>query len=303
MTSWPLLAYRRAEYRPYPQSPIMQLRRRDAYLRTALETVRERGPVVAADLPAMPGPARRHGDWYRSVARSALEYHFGHGHVAVAGRLPSFQRKYDLPERVIDESLLRARHARDDAFRALLRQAARAFGIATARDLADYWRMSPKEVRPRIAELVAEGTLAEVPVEGWRDAAYLHADARLPRAVNACALLSPFDPLVWFRPRAERLFDFRYRLEIYVPAAQRKWGYYVLPFLLGDRIVARVDLKAARKSGELQVLAACPEQGVDEKRTAAALASELRALAEWLDLARVRIARRGGLAAALARAL
>ena len=302
MTSWPLLAYRRGEYRPWPQSPVMQLRNREEYLRTALDTVRERGPVVAADLPPMPGPARRPGDWYRSVARSALEYHFGHGHVAIAGRLPNFQRQYDLPERVIDEPLRVARHAREDAFRALLRQAARACGIATARDLADYWRMSPKEVPPRIAELVEEGTLAEVTVEGWRDPAYLHAAARLPRAVRTRALLSPFDPLVWFRPRTERLFDFHYRLEIYVPAAKRKWGYYVLPFLLDDRIVARVDLKAERSTGELQVLAAYPEGDIDEKRTAAELACELRALAGWLELAKVRVAGRGRFARALARA-
>lgn len=300
--SWPLLAYRRHEYRPWPQSAIMQLCGRKEYLRTALEIVRERGPVVAGDLPPMPGPARRAGDWYRSVARSALEYHFGHGNIAVAGRLPNFQRQYDLPERVIAEEVRQRTHAREDAFRALLRQAARACGIATARDLADYWRMSPKEARPRIAELMEEGTLAGVSVEGWHDTAYLHAEARLPRTVGARALLSPFDPLVWFRPRAERLFDFHYRLEIYVPAAQRKWGYYVLPFLLDDRIVARVDLKAERNAGQLQVLAAYPEEGIDEKRSVMELATELRALAEWLDLGKVRVGGRGRFSGMLARA-
>jgi uncharacterized protein YcaQ len=176
--SWPLLAYRRAEYRPWPKSQIMQLPNRDEYLRTVLEVVHERGPVVAADLPPMPGPARRPGDWYRSMARSALEYHFGHGEVAIAGRLPNFQRQYDLPERVIDERLRSVPIAREEAFRVLLGQAARAYGIATARDLADYWRMSPKEVWPRIAEMAEEGTVTEVSVEGWRDAAYLHRDAR-----------------------------------------------------------------------------------------------------------------------------
>jgi hypothetical protein len=281
----------------------MQLRNREEYLRTALDTVRERGPVVAADLPPMPGPARRPGDWYRSVARSALEYHFGHGHVAIAGRLPNFQRQYDLPERVIDEPLRVARHAREDAFRALLRQAARACGIATARDLADYWRMSPKEVPPRIAELVEEGTLAEVTVEGWRDPAYLHAAARLPRAVRTRALLSPFDPLVWFRPRTERLFDFHYRLEIYVPAAKRKWGYYVLPFLLDDRLVGRVDLKADRTGGALLVRGAYAEDGVDHDQVASELAAELVLMAGWLGLDDVVVSDRGDLAPAVALAL
>lgn len=289
MTSWPLLAYRREDYRPYPHSPIMTLRGRKKYLATALEIVRERGPVTAADLPPMPGPVRRPGDWYRSVARSALEYHFGYGHIAVAGRLPNFQRRYDLPERVIDESLRRIPYAREDAWRQLLRQAACASGIATARDLADYWRMSPKDARPRILELVAEGSLTEVRVDGWREQAYLHAEARIPRKIDASALLSPFDPLVWYRPRAERLFGFHYRIEIYVPAHLRKWGYYVLPFLLDETIVARVDLKAERNTGQLRVLATHLEAGTDAPRCAAELASELRTLAGWLGLTDVAV--------------
>lgn len=303
MASWPLLAYRRAEYRPWPQSQIMQLPNRDEYLRTVLEVVRERGPVVAADLPPMAGPARRPGDWYRSMARSALEYHFGHGEVAIAGRLPNFQRQYDLPERVIDERLRSVPIGRDEAFRVLLGQAARAYGIATARDLADYWRMSPGEVRPRIAEMADEGTVTEVSVEGWRDTAYLHRNARLPRAVAGRALLSPFDPLVWFRPRTERLFDFHYRLEIYVPAPNRRWGYYVLPFLLDDRIAARVDLKAERGTGTLQVRSAYPEGDIDQGRCVTELARELQSVAGWLGLASVSVADRRKFARALANAL
>lgn len=301
MTTWPLLGYRRESYRPWPHSPIMQLRGREDYLRAALEIVEKRGPVTAADLPPMPGPKRRPGDWYRSVARSALEYHFGSGAVSVAGRLPNFQRQYDLPERLIDQSLRRAIPARDDAFRALLRQAASAYGVATARDLADYWRMSPKDARPRIAELVEEGALTEVVVEGWRDTAFLHAGARLPRSVASRALLSPFDPLVWFRPRTERLFDFHYRLEIYVPPAKRRWGYYVLPFLLDDALAARVDIKADRAAGRLLVLAAYTEEGVDERRCAVELARELESLAEWLGLSRVKVVGRKGFSRALAR--
>lgn len=296
MATWPLLAYRRATYRPWPNSPIMRLAGREAYLETALEIVRERGPITAGELPPMPGPKRRPGDWYRSVARSALEHLFGHGKVAVAGRLANFQRQYDLPERVVHESLRCMNHTRDDAMRELLRQAARAYGIATASDLADYWRMSPKDVRPKIPELVEEGLLTEVSVEGWREHALLHCSARVPRKVQARALLSPFDPLVWFRPRAERLFDFHYRLEIYVPPTKRKWGYYVLPFLLDDRIVARVDLKADRRTRRLRVLAAYPEEGIDEARCAAELMVELRALADWLELDGVSIVARNALA-------
>ena len=301
--TWPLLAYRRETYRPWPQSPIMQLRGREEYLRIVLEIVRARGPVTAGDVPPMPGPARRPGDWYRSVARSALEYHFGHGTIAVAGRLPNFQRLYDAPERVIDRSLRLQAHAREDACRELLRRAARAYGVATAGDLADYWRMSPKEARPRIAELLEEGSLAEVAVEGWREPAFLDAGARLPRAIQAGTLLSPFDPLVWFRPRAERLFDFHYRLEIYVPASKRKWGYYVLPFLLDDRIAARVDLKADRRAGRLEVQAAYLEEGVDRRRCARELSRALASLGEWLDLPGVNVRSRAGFARLLAQAL
>jgi len=154
MSTWPLLAYRREEYRQWPQSPILHLDNREAYLDSVLEVARRRGPVVAADLPPVAAFKKRLGDWPRSVQRSALDHHFGHGRLAFAGRLPNFQRQYDLPERVIDASLRNASHSRDESFRALLRQAASACGVATVRDLADYWRMSPKEARPRVLELV-----------------------------------------------------------------------------------------------------------------------------------------------------
>ncbi|MGH7644069.1 MAG: DNA glycosylase AlkZ-like family protein, partial [Gemmatimonadales bacterium] len=192
---------------------------------------------------------------------------------------------------------------REDAQRELLRRAARAQAVATARDLADYYRMPAGEARPRIAELVGAGELREVRVEGWRERAYLHSEARLPARIHAAALLSPFDPLIWHRPRATRLFDFDYRIEIFVPRAKRRWGYYVLPFLLGDRLVARVDLKADRAARRLLVLAAYLEPGAKPGTVADALATELRTMARWLDLDAIAVERRGGLAGPLATAL
>jgi hypothetical protein len=221
--------------------------------------------------------------------------------VAVAGRLPNFQRQYDLPERVMDNGTLSCQVSRHAGERSLLRQAARACGIATLQDLADYYRMSARDARPRVAELVEEGAFVEVSVEGWPAPAYLAADARVPQSINARALLSPFDPLVWYRPRALRLFDFHYRIEIYVPGHRRKWGYYVLPFLLDDAIVARVDLKADRKSGRLQVLSAHSEDRIDSSRCAHELALELHSLAQWLALDSVSVGRKGSLARDLAK--
>jgi hypothetical protein len=301
--AWSLLQHRRDEYRPYFNSPFMKLRGRAKYLKEVLKIVEEQGPVTANDMPPMAGPKQKAGDWHRSMPRWSLEYHFGQGSIAVARRLPNFQREYDLPERLIDAAHLEKRLSRDDAQRELLRQASQSCGISTTRDLADYYRMSPREASPRVQELIEEGALQEVHVEGWREPGLLSQDAPIPRRINAATLLSPFDPVVWFRPRAERLFDFHYRIEIYVPAAKRKWGYYVLPFLLGDRIVARVDLKADRKNKQLLVLAAHEEAGIDAKRTAAKLAAELAYLAAWLNLDSVRVGRRGSLSRVLSKAI
>jgi uncharacterized protein YcaQ len=281
---WPLLEYRRQAWTPWKRNPLKTLDDPDGYLQRVLEQVRAEGGVTAKDLPAVESPGRKPGDWHRPVERWALEHHFGQGKLGVRRRLTNFQRVYDLPERLIDSVHRDRTVGENDARRELLRQSAASLGIGTVRDLADYYRMSTRDAGPRIAELVEEGVLTPVGVEGWKEQAYLSQEARFPRDIVGASLLSPFDPLVWFRPRAERLFDFEYRIEIYVPEAKRRWGYYVLPFRLGDRIVARVDLKADRPARTLLVRSLHHERGTDEKETEFALQSELGALAAWLGL-------------------
>ncbi len=294
--AWPLLAYRRREYQARRKSPLKSIRNPAKYLEEILEIIKENGPITSKDLAPVAAPKRKPGDWHRSVPRSALDHHFGVGNLAVKQRLANFQRVYDLPERLIAEPHHSRRVEEADGRRELLRRAATACGVATLRDLADYYRMSPGDTRPRVQELVEEGLLSEIQVEGWDEIAYFATGTRIPRQVERATLLSPFDPLVWFRPRAERLFDFHYRIEIYVPKHKRRWGYYVLPFLLGDRLAARVDLKADRQASTLLVPAAHLEAGARESETAHALARELRQLADWLGLDRISVGRRGGLA-------
>jgi hypothetical protein len=185
----------------------------------------------------------------------------------------------------------------------MLRLAARAHGVGTASDLADYYRMPIGDARRCLDEMVQGGVLREARVEGWREPVYLHPGARRPRRIDAAALLSPFDPLIWHRARTMRLFGFDYRIEIYTPRAKRRWGYYVLPFLLGESLVARVDLKADRQARRLRVPAAHLERGEDPDRVAGALAGELLAMAGWLGLDAVTVGRRGRFAPALAAAI
>jgi uncharacterized protein YcaQ len=300
---WPWFEHRRHTHRMHNYNPLRKLRGRREYLDAVLEQVRRDGAVTADDLPPLPAPKRKPGDWYRSMPRRALEYHFARGALAVVRRLPNFQRVYDLPERVLPREHLARSLDRADAQREALRHAASALGVGTLQDLADYYRMSPRECGPRVADLIDEGTLAEVRVEGWTGTAYLASAARLPRAIRGASLLSPFDPLIWFRPRAERLFDFHYRIEIYVPAHKRKWGYYVLPFRVGDRIVARVDLKADRAGRRLLVRAAHEEPAGVDAESVARLADELRELGHWLELDDVDVTRHNDFSRRLAAAL
>lgn len=267
-------------------------------LHDVLELVRERGPLVAGDLKQRSGPKGQWWDW--DPGKRALEVLFWQGKLTAYRRPRDFARIYDLPERVIDPAALAVETpAEPEARRELLLLAARSMGIASAKDLADYHRQRLRDVAPILSDMAAEGALERVRVEGWRDDAYVHPEARAPRAVSARALLSPFDSLVWHRPRAERLFEFRYRIEIYTPAPKRLHGYYVMPFLLDDRLVARIDLKADRKAGVLRVLGAYAEAGIDVTRTCRELARELAEMAAWLGLGLVSIARNGDLAAPL----
>jgi uncharacterized protein YcaQ len=278
-------------------------RERPGYVEAVLDEVRGRGPIGAGELEDGVRP-RRSGPWWDwHDAKRALEWLFWSGRVTSAGRR-GFERLYDLPERVLPAAVLgAATPAEADAQRELLRLSARALGVATERDLRDYFRLGVAEARARVAELVEAGELVPVSVEGWRQRAYLDPAARVPRAVRARALLSPFDSLVWERERTERLFGMQFRLEIYVPAEKRVHGYYVLPFLLGEALVARVDLKAERAAGVLRVRAAWGQDGHLPAVVAGELAAELRSMASWLGLERVEAADRGDLAPDLRRAL
>ena len=271
---------------------------RPGFVETVLDQVRELGPVSAGELETE--RPRRSGPWWDwHDAKIALELLFVTGRVAVAGRR-RFERLYDLPERVLPAAVLAApTPPKEQAQRALMLAAARSLGVATLKELRDYYRLPIPDARARLSELIEGGQLLQVSVEGWKQPAYLHPEARLPRWIRARALLAPFDPLVWERERTERLFGMRYRIEIYVPAPKREYGYYVLPFLLGDSLVARVDLKADRPDGLLRVMAAHVEPGRPPGTIAPELAAELEAMAGWLGLQDVAVHPRGDLAPAL----
>ena len=273
------------------------------YVAKVYAEVSERGPISAAELV---DAGEKSGPWWGwSKGKSALEWLFWAGDITSAGRGPNFERRYDLPERVLPRSVLDApTPSVEDAHRALLLRAARHHGVGTARDLADYFRIKVPVARPRLHELVEEGALIPVRVGDWREVAYLHPDARRPRRVQARALLSPFDSLVWERSRVERLFGTKIRIELYTPAHKRVHGYYVLPFLLGDSIAARVDLKSDRKQRRLLVQAAWVDPSttdVDPAEIAEELAGELQLMASWLELDAIQVARKGDLSAALER--
>ena len=255
------------------------------------------GPTSAGDLD---GADRKTDPWWGwGDTKRSLEHLFYTGRVG-AVRRSTFERAYLDPAHVIPAAVLAEPTPEPrDAMIGLLERAARAFGVGTAKDLAEYFRLPITMARPLVDEMADDGILHRVTVDGWKHPAYLHPDAALPRKVDACALVSPFDSLMWERDRVERLFDFHYRIEIYVPKPKRTFGYYVLPFLLGDRYVARVDLKSDRAHSALLVQAAHAEPGVDMDDVAAHLAVELRTMATWLRLDDVVVMKRGDLAPAL----
>lgn len=275
---------------------------RERLLDEVYEQVVEFGPVAASELSRRTGPKGTWWDW--DDGKVALEALFYEGRLSATRRPTDFARLYDLTERVIPADVLaRPTPPEREARSELLVLAARHHGVGTLADLCDYHRMKPTDCRPLVGELVEAGRLLPVTVEGWGQPAYLHPSATAPRSVSARALLSPFDPVVWFRDRGERLFGFEYRIEIYVPKPRRRYGYYVLPFLLGDELVGRVDLKADRAGGRLLVQAAWAEPGVPLGDTAAELAAELDDMAVWLGLERgVQVVGPGDLSPALRRA-
>ena len=258
--------------------------------------VESRGPMAASDFE---GESGNGGWWGWSETKKALEWLFWCGRITTHSRRPNFERLYDLPERVLPRSIIASPTPREeDAQRALVNIAARALGVASEPDIRDYFRLKPDVSKARVAELVEDRILRPVEIRGWRHTAYLHEDAQLPRRIDRAALLAPFDPIVWERARAERIFGFRYRIEIYTPAHKREHGYYVLPFLLGDRIVARVDLKAERSKRVLIVQSSHAEPDAPA-HTAEALHKELERFAFWLGLNSILIMPRGNLAPAL----
>jgi len=266
-----------------------------------LEEIAVRGPLAASDLEM--GVKGEGGWWGWSEAKRAVECLVWTGELTTATRRGTFERVSGLPQNVLPKAVLETpTPSRDDAQRQLYRIAARAMGVATAKDLRDYFRMPVEGAKARIAELVEEGSLLPVAVKGWREPAYLDPSAKRPRKVDAQALLSPFDNLIWFRERTEKLFGVRYRIEIYTPAHKRTHGYYVLPFLEGDALTARVDLKSDRKAGVLVVQAAHAEPWASDM-TPMRLARELSLMAGWLGQERVRVEGKGDLAPALAAAL
>ena len=295
-STWPLLDFRMRRAREDAWGGMRRVARDHPDLVAAvLAEVARRGPLtsrevevaLAHDLPR----ERDEWGWNWSLVKTALEHLFWSGQVSSAGRTTQFERRYALPSRVLPPALrgpaldVAARPSEDEAFRRLVEISARAHGVGSEQCLRDYFRLSPEQARPAIASLVADGTLLPATVEGWHRPVYLHRDARRPRRVAARALLSPFDSLVWQRDRTRAIFGFDFRLEIYVPEAQRVHGYYVLPFLLGEDLVARVDLKSDRAAGVLRVRGCTWEPGRGGPEDRAELEVELAQLATWLDLA------------------
>ncbi len=302
---WPLLRWRMAEYR-HGRWGTEIVKKNAELADDIVGAVAELGPCTAGQIEAHleAEPRGRKGPWWdRTDTKWVAEALWSAGVLTTATRV-GFARHYDLAERVLPPEVLAREVSDEEAVRELILRAAGALGVATEPDLRDYFRLNPKQSKPAVAALVAAGELEPVDVAGWNAPAYLRAGQRIPRRDRGTALLCPFDPLIFFRPRMERLFDgFHYRIEIYTPASKRQYGYYVWPFLLDGELVGRVDLKADRAAGALQVVGAFTEDGRDPALVADALAPQLRSMAGWLGLDDVAIGQRGDLIRPLRAAL
>lgn len=268
------------------------------YIEDVYRQVVEKGPMQTRELDDA-GERSGRSMWNWNSGKLALEILFMEGRITTADR-PNFVRMYDVADRVVSHEHLEAPGlSAEEAHTALLGKAARAMGVATAEDLGDYYRIRMPEARPLIAAMADRGDLVEVEVEGWDRPGYLDPEAALPRKASGTALLSPFDNLVWFRPRIERIWNFHYRIEIYVPKSRRVYGYYVLPFLLDGDLVGRVDVKTDRRAGVLDVKGAFAEPGVDKAAVGRAMRAELDRVAAWLAMSDVKVAKNGNLASHL----
>lgn len=299
LEDWPLFGFRMQDYRDYyanADDPWLTAHADTlAWLRAELA---EKGPLPASKIERDANAPRRGSWWDWDEVKKGLELMFRVGEVVSAGRT-GFERTYALPEQVLPDEVRDRRVPREEAVYTLMAKAARAHGIGTLSDLADYYRLKTADAKPALARLVDEGVVREVTVPGWNKPAYLHAEARIPRRIETTALLSPFDPVVWERERAQRLFGFHYRIEIYTPAAKRVYGYYSLPVLVDEALVGRIDLKNDRKRGVLRVQSAWREAGVADA-VVERIVPTLRELAAWQGLGELEVVDRGDLARALA---
>jgi uncharacterized protein len=301
---WPLLRWRMREYEGGRWGKEI-VKKNARLVDDIVAAVGELGPSTAGQIEAHleSEPRGRKGPWWdRSDTKWVAEALFASGVLTTATRV-GFARHYDLTENVLPPEVFAREVDDDEAIRELTLRAATALGVGTEADIRDYFRLGAGQIKPALAKLVADGELEAVEVDGWKAPAYLRAGQIVPRFERGTALLCPFDPLVWFRQRAERLFGFHYRIEIYTPAPKRQFGYYVWPFLLDGQLVGRVDLKAERAQDALNVVGAFTEEGQDVSRVAAALAGELRSMARWLGLSDVTVGDRGDLTATLRQAL
>ncbi|MEU5407923.1 winged helix-turn-helix domain-containing protein [Nocardia asteroides] len=299
VADWPLLRWRMTEYQDGRWAGMRKAAERNPTLgKDILDVVTEVGAASAGEIERhleLDKPRAKGTWWNLSDTKLVCEQLFAAGELSIARRA-GFTRHYDLTERVVPADVLDRRVPEDEAVRELLRRSARALGIGTEADLRDYYRLQRRQSAPAIADLVDAGELIPVDVDGWDAPAYLHPEASTPRRITGAALLCPFDPLIFFRPRTQRIFGFHYRIEIYTPEPKRVHGYYVFPFLLDGELVGRVDLRAERGSGRLLAPGAFAEPGHATAETAAALRVALREMADWLELDEVVIGERGDLA-------